>query len=411
MIACDKQSPPSTPIVDPPSATETVNGTERLGWNQPAADAVELAAIGYVVYVDGARTELGGVACAPAGSLFVCTARLPALTPGAHSLELAAFITDGGVLESARSAALRVTLAAPSQAAPKIETARLTLRSPHGLRDEIVVDGLDSPTDIAFAPDGRLFVAERAGRVRVVRPGSARQASPVAETAIALADTLGAGVQLLAIALDPAFPRTHHLFAIYAGPTPSGETAFTLARFREVSDTLGDRAVLLDGVTASSPKPSAALRFGPDSKLYAVIDDGGDARRRRDAGSLNGKVLRLNADGTTPSDARGATPVYADGVGSPVAIDWDPGTSTLWVADRAAGASAFVFYRGSLFAGWGGRMLSAATLFDERSAPESDWSRSAPTARSTTAPPARSGGSHLTARRRPWLRRCGRWSR
>jgi glucose/arabinose dehydrogenase len=306
----------------------------------------------------------------PAGSVFACTAPLPALTPGAHTLELAAFITDGSVLESPRSAGLRVTLAALSQTAPRSDTARLTLRNPNGLHDEIVVDGLDSPTDVAFAPDGRLFVAERAGRVRVVRPpsASAMQASLIAEPAIALADTVGAGVQLLAIALDPAFQRTHDLFAIYTAPTPSGETVFTLARFREVSDTLGDRAVLLDGVAASSSKPAAALRFGADGKLYAAIDDGGDARRRRDAGSLNGKVVRLNADGTTPNDARSATPVYADGLGSPVAIDWDPGTSTLWVADRAAGASAFAFYRGSLFAAWSGRMLSAAALFDERSA-------------------------------------------
>jgi glucose/arabinose dehydrogenase len=372
MIACDKQSPPSTPIVNPPSGVETINGTERLGWNQPAADAVELATIGYVVYVDGARTALVGAACAPApaASAFACTAALPALTPGAHTLELAAVITDGSVLESPRSAGLRVTLAALSQAAPRGETARLTLRNPNGLHDEIVVDGLDSPTDVAFAPDGRLFVAERAGRVRVVRQpsASARQANAIAEPAIALADTVGAGVQLLAIALDPAFQRTHHLFAIYTAPTPSGETAFALARFREVSDTLGDRAVLLDGVAASSPKPSAALRFGPDAKLYAAIDDGGDARRRRDAGSLNGKVVRLNADGTTPNDVRSGTPVYENGLGSPVAIDWDPGTSTLWVADRAAGASAFVFYRGSLFAAWSGRLLSAAALFDERSA-------------------------------------------
>jgi hypothetical protein len=112
----------------------------------------ELAAIGYVVYVDGARTALAGVACAPApaGSVFACTAPLPALTPGAHALELAAFVTDGSVLESPRSAGLRVTLAALSQTAPRSETARLTLRNSNGLHDEIVVDGLDSPTDVAF---------------------------------------------------------------------------------------------------------------------------------------------------------------------------------------------------------------------------------------------------------------------
>jgi hypothetical protein len=82
MIACDKK-PPS-----PPTA-ETITGNERSGWDQLVADAVELAAIGYVVYVDGARTVLAGVTCADAsaGAGFPCTARVPALTAGTHTLE------------------------------------------------------------------------------------------------------------------------------------------------------------------------------------------------------------------------------------------------------------------------------------------------------------------------------------
>ena len=365
MIACGKNSP-SPPVVDAPPSPETITGTERLGWDQPAADAVELATIGYVVYVDGARTALAGVTCAPAASaaaVFSCTARVPALTAGAHTLELASFVTDASVLESPRSAPLRVTMTALTQNTPAGKSARPLLRNASALHDQIMADGLESPIDLAFAPDGRLFVAERAGRIRVVRGGRLLN-----DPAISLADTIGSPVRLLGIALDPAFQRTHHLFAIYAAPTRSGEAAFTLARFRDVSDTLGDRAVLLDGVTAASTSSSAALRFGPDGKLYAAFDDGGDAWRRGDAGSLNGKVLRLNPDGTTPGDASGAMPVYADGYGSPAAIDWDPPTATLWVADRAAGGSAFVFYRGGLFPAWTGRLLGAATLFDAGSA-------------------------------------------
>jgi glucose/arabinose dehydrogenase len=262
-------------------------------------------------------------------------------------------------------------MAALAQGAPAGAASRAVLRDTTAQRDEIVADGLESPTDIAFTPDGRLFVAERAGRIRVVRlpSPSVRHASLIAEPAIALADTLGAGVQLLAIAIDPQFERTRSVFAIYAAPSRAGDSMFTLARFREVSGTLGDRAVLLDGVSAAAPSASAALRFGPDGKLYAAFDDGGDARRRGDAGSLNGKVLRLNADGTTPGDAGSAAPIYAGGYGSPVAIDWDPPTATLWAADRAAGGSAFVFYQGGLFPAWSGRLLTAATLFDDSSAP------------------------------------------
>ena len=357
VIACDRKSPPSPPVVATPVANETVNGTERIGWDQPAGDAVELATIGYVVYVDGTRTELAGATCASAAAAggFPCTARLPAMSAGPHTLELASLVNDGGVLESARSAPLRVTLVAPVVSAASIRVPRSGLR----VRAAPVAEGLEAPTDLAFAPDGRLFIAERAGRIRIISGGRLLK-----EPALSLGESPGANIQLLALALDPLFARTHYVYALYAALARSGELAFTLGRFREVSNTLGDRAVLLDAVPASSPSPSAALRFGPDGKLYAAFDDGGDPRRRRDAASVNGKVLRLDADGTTPSDAHGGTPVYAEGYGSPVALDWDPTTGTLWVADRAAGASVFVFYRGALFPAWNGRLLSAGTLFE-----------------------------------------------
>jgi hypothetical protein len=367
MIACDRRSPPAPPVVDNPGVVETINGTERVGWDQKASDTVELAAIGYAIYLDGVRLDLAGVACAttPTAAGFACTARMPAMSAGSHTLELASFVNDGGVLESARSAALRVTLVAQTASAERAAVPRQGLAP----RVDRIVDDLESPADLAFAPDGRLFVAERTGRIRIVRPSASAGIRQSAEAAISLAGILGSQGRLLAIALDPQFEQTGFAFAIYSAPSPAGEPEFTLARFRSVADTLGDRAVLLAGVPASSA-PSAALRFGPDGKLYAAFDDGGDARRRKDAASLNGKIVRLNLDGTTPADAAGGTPVYADGLGSPIAIGWDPPTGTLWAADRTAGGSPFTFYRGALFPVWAGRLISAETLFNGGAAPE-----------------------------------------
>jgi glucose/arabinose dehydrogenase len=365
MIACDRKSPPSPPAVDGSGGVETINGTEHVGWDQKAADTVELATIAYAIYVDGVRAELAGVTCATTATAagFTCTARLPAMSVGSHTLELASFTNDGSILESARSAALRVMLTAQTATAERA----VVPRAGPGLRVDRSVDDLQSPVDLEFAPDGRLFVAERAGRIRIVPPPSTSggQAAPAAEPAISLASTLGPQGRLLAIALDPQFERTGFAFTIYAAPSRAGELEFTLARFHSVSDTLGDRAVLLDGVPASS-NPSAALRFGPDGKLYAAFDDGGDERRRKDAASLNGKILRLNPDGTTPTDAVRGSPIYVDGLGAPFAIGWDPPTGTLWTADRTAGASPFAFYRGSLFPEWDGRLITAETLFDRR---------------------------------------------
>lgn len=353
LIACDKKTPPAAPIVESPAAVETITGSERVGWDQPAADTVELAGIGYAIYVDGTRAALAEVTCAAAAAAagFPCTARMPAMSAGPHTLELASFVTDGAVLESARSAPLRVNRVAQTVSAAITPQLRRGLAA----RSDVAAGNLESPVDVAFAPDGRIFVVERGG-IRVI-PAS------VSGSVLASALTPGEGERLLAIALDPAFARTHHVFTISAAPSRSGDVVFTLARFREVANTLGDRVTLLDGVTASA-SPSAALRFGPDGRLYAGFDDGGDARRRRDPASLNGKVLRLNADGTTPADARGGSPIYADGFGAPAALDWDPVTATLWVADRASGAAPFAFYRGDLFPAWAGRMIGADTLFE-----------------------------------------------
>jgi glucose/arabinose dehydrogenase len=351
LAGCDKKTPPAPPVVQPPPTNETINGTERIGWEQPAADTVELTTIGYVVYVDGSRTALPGVACAStptnaSPTTFACSGRLPTLTAGAHTLEIASFVDDGGVLESGRSATLRVTVVPVVALTPQSPASAATFTAGTAvttdrvrLRIEVVAEGLENPADLAFAPDGHLFVAERSGRIRIFPRTADRVASAggagasLPEPATSLADVIGGDGQLLALALDPQFDRTRFVFAIYTAPSRAGEVVFTLARFREAAGTLADRIVLLDNVRAGSSAPRAALRFGPDAKLYAAFDEaGGDP-------SMRGKIVRLNADGTTPDDQAGATPIYASGSGSPGGFDWDLRSGALWAAGRDANGS------------------------------------------------------------------------
>ena len=104
--ACGGSSP------TPGGGTETITGAERFGWDQPAADAGELASFRYALYVDDVRSEAADATCATAQSAagFACTARMPTMTPGVHNLQVASFVIDGGaVRESPRSAAVRVT--------------------------------------------------------------------------------------------------------------------------------------------------------------------------------------------------------------------------------------------------------------------------------------------------------------
>ena len=94
-----------------PANAETITGTERFGWDQPAADAGELATFRYAMYVDDVRSEAADVSCAPGASSgrFACTSNLPSMSGGAHTLQVAAFVLDAGVVrESMRSVAVRV---------------------------------------------------------------------------------------------------------------------------------------------------------------------------------------------------------------------------------------------------------------------------------------------------------------
>jgi glucose/arabinose dehydrogenase len=318
---CQKQSPP-TPTPNPsPGGVETIRGTERLGWDQSAADTAELATFRYAVYVDGTRAEMADTVCGTTASTngFACSGRLPALSPGQHTLELVAFTSEGDTTsESPRSAPLRVNvtaMVAGAQAGSLRAGPVGTTSDGIPLRLDIVLDGLDEPSDIAFAPDGRLFIAEREGIVRIV-DGHGQSTTQLEG-------------EILAFALDPAFERTGHLFVVEATDTT------LVARYREINGTLGERMVLLHGVAARDDRPAAAIGIGPDGKLYVALDDGGDARAASLAGSLNGTLLRLNPDGTTPEDApRAGMPIISRGYRSPQAIAWGPG-DVLWIADGA----------------------------------------------------------------------------
>jgi glucose/arabinose dehydrogenase len=356
IAACGSKTAPAPPSTEPPPVGERIIGTERLGWDQLASDAAELATIRYAIYVDGVRSEIADATCAatPAAAGFACSGRLPTMSAAAHTLELAAFILDGTtLLESARSSVLRVivTGTTTSSAAPvavwqngSIVTTRDNIR----LRLDLVTDGLDDPTDLAFAPDGRIFVAERGGRVRVMRDGRLQP-----QPALALDDVSTAGDGgLLGLALDPRFERTHFVYAVYTTPSRSGGAAFVLARFREAADTLADRAIFLDDIRASPTRAAAVVRFGPDGKLYAAFDAADSARLAGDLASFNGKVLRMNADGSTPDDQAAATPVYSDEHRSPRGFDWQPATGVLWIADGGPEESARL---SALIAGQGRR--------------------------------------------------------
>jgi glucose/arabinose dehydrogenase len=341
IAGCDHAPSAPPPPATTPSQGEQLNGTERLAWDQRAADAVELAAFRYAIYIDGARSELvTSCASASTNGAFSCSARVPAMTRGSHTLELATFIVDGtSVFESSRSAPFLVTVTASTSSASQAQTTTFSAgpvridgdQTP--LLVEVVAEGLHAPGDLTFAPDGRLFISEASGRIRIVRDQRL-----IAAPALSLGAKAGAQDEILALAFDPQFDRTRFVYVLYTTQSRAGEPSYAVARFRESSDTLADEVLLLDQIPAPASNPAASLRFGPDRKLYVAFDDGGNARLAGDLSSPNGKVSRLNSDGSTPDDQAGGSPLFSSAYRSPRGLDWDPASGVLWVLDAAPAA-------------------------------------------------------------------------
>ena len=365
LAGCSKGSQPTPP---PSGGTgESITGRERIGWDQPAASPAELATTRYAIYVDGVRSEMADVTCATtAGTAgFPCSGRLPAMSNGSHVLELAAFVDSGGILESTRSTPFRVTVTgvAAGAAAALAHGEVVTTVDGVQLRAEVLFDGLEDPTALAVTGDGRAFVGTASGLV-VVKDGATVGPPQLTDG------------PLLGIALSTTFARDGQVYATQAVPSEGGAVLFRTSRFRDFGGRLVERMVVLENGPASQ-EPSAALRFGPDGKLYVAFDDGGSAAAAERMSDWSGKVLRMEPDGRTPEDQAAASPVLFRGLTSPRGFDWTPDGSAIWIADasrdgverlrvitstserprragqrgtfvmpRGLGAAALVFYRG-----------------------------------------------------------------
>lgn len=322
------QSLPGPPDPDPNLEITDISGRERLTWDQAAASISEARNLRYVAFVDGAATDLRDFSCSPApddAPGFVCSAPIPRMTAGVHVIELAAYADENDRLVITRSWPIRVRMASTTVRAlgDGVGLKSFVTVDGIGLRPTVVTTGLDDPTDLVTLADGRVLIAERDGRVRVFRDGALVPSPALTLTDVSTAKAGG----LLALAADRDFETTRAVYALYT--TSSG---LRLARFVEFNGTLTSRAILLEGLPISDSRPGAALRAGPDGKLYLGLDAGGDANNLGDLGSFSGKVLRLNSDGTTPEDQAGGTPIFAIGLGRPTGIAWSENRTTLWLA-------------------------------------------------------------------------------
>jgi glucose/arabinose dehydrogenase len=179
-----------------------------------------------------------------------------------------------------------------------------------------VVSGLTYPMDMEFAPDGRLFVAEQAGRVRIAKPNGTLTTFLNISTKVDSNHERG----LQALTFDPNFSTNGYVYLQYTKKA----TSTTPVHNRVVRVTAsGDKAVAGSeklifklGNQRSAHHMGGAIDFGNDGKLYISTGDNETPDKAQQLTNLFGKMLRINKDGTIPT----GNPFYATASGKTRAI-------------------------------------------------------------------------------------------
>ena len=181
---------------------------------------------------------------------------------------------------------------------------------------ETVADNLKIPWELVFAPDGRIFFTERDGNLWVIE----NESMELVATFPASHTSEGG---LLGLALDPEFEKNNFLY-LYQTYFDFELHHNKVVRYTVSNNQLTDEQILIDKIPGAVWHDGGRIKFGPDEKIYITTGDSTNANLSQKIDSLAGKILRINADGTIPSDNPfESSPVFSYGHRNPQGIDWN----------------------------------------------------------------------------------------
>lgn len=208
---------------------------------------------------------------------------------------------------------------------------------PAGFSEAVIASGLSSPTAMAFAPDGRLFICQQGGALRVIKNDS------LLGTPFLTVTTDSSGERgLLGVTFDPGFANNHWLYIYYT--VPGSPPHNRVSRFTASGDAAvpGSEVVILElnNLSSAQNHNGGALHFGLDGKLYIAVGENANSANAQTLANLLGKVLRLDASGSIPTDnpyyniATGMNrAIWALGLRNPFTFGIQPGTGRIFIND------------------------------------------------------------------------------
>ena len=207
---------------------------------------------------------------------------------------------------------------------------------PAGFTETLIASGLSSPTAMDFAPDGRLFVCLQGGNLRVIKNGVL---VPTPFVALNVDSTGERG--LLGVTFDPNFVTNNFVYVYYTVVTSPRHNR--VSRFTANGDVaLSNSEVVildLDNLSSATNHNGGAIHFGPDGKLYIAAGENANGSNSQTLANLLGKVLRINSDGTIPTDnpffntAGARKEIWALGLRNPFTFAFQSGTGRLFIND------------------------------------------------------------------------------
>ncbi|MCK9540900.1 MAG: PQQ-dependent sugar dehydrogenase [Novosphingobium sp.] len=229
-------------------------------------------------------------------------------------------------------------LAAQDLPSPPLPNGPLILQTVAGqLEIQILARGMPHPWSLAFLPGGDMLITERGGQLRRLRPGSNRPDTIAGVPQVHVEGLLG----LMEVLPHPQFAANRTLYLTYhkkISDTPKA-VAIVLARATLNGNRLtGVKELLVTDTWDGGGGAGGRLVFGDDGKLYMGVGSSRDGAAQ-EPGSLRGKVLRLNEDGTAPRDnpfvgKAGFRPeIYTWGHRNPSGLAVHPVTRQLWLAE------------------------------------------------------------------------------
>lgn len=207
--------------------------------------------------------------------------------------------------------------------------------------------GLSSPVAMAACGDGRLFVVEKAGTIRVVQAGGSVNPAPFLDIS-ARVGSAGSEQGLLGLAFHPAYAVNGFFYVNYTDT--AGNTSisrFSVSGGNPDVALAGSEFQILAVAQPFSNHNGGALQFGPDGYLYIGLGDGGSGGdpqdRAQNPADLLGKILRIDVDGGSPYaippgnplvGVAGSRPeIWAMGLRNPWRFSFDRQTGDFWIGD------------------------------------------------------------------------------